>query len=247
MRIKINLTAENDVLIPIEYNYSIYLNLRKVLLDFLQSHKPKLFNKFKKDFPSFTFSQLMIPERKVEPGFIKIKGNFLALFLSSLDESFMEYLVKAISQQKKFAVAGRQFKLKKIEVTEEPEFEQEMRFKMLSPLLLIKKVDNQPYFVRPGDSDLSDVFALHLVEEYQRLYGESFPPAAIRFIPDQDYLERKRELTKLVTIRNVHYKTIFCPFSLAGEIDLIKFAYHHGIGAKTHWGFGMIQGVDNSR
>jgi CRISPR-associated endoribonuclease Cas6 len=240
MRIKINLAAADNVSIPIEYNYSIYLNIRKTLFEFLSSNKPKLYHKFKKKFPSFTFSQLMIPEREIELGFIKIKGNFLSLFVSSIDETFMEYLVKSINGQNKFSIYSRTFTLKKIEIPEEPEFAAEMQFKMLSPLLLIKRENNRLHFVRPVDSDLSDIFASHLVEAYNNRYRENYAPFDIKLIPDQDYLQRKKTLTKLITIRNIHYKSIFCPFTLKGEIDLIKFAYNNGIGAKTYYGFGMI-------
>ena len=243
MRIKINLAAANDVSIPIEYNYNIYLNIRKTLFKFLPSNKPKLYNKFKKKFPSFTFSQLMIPEREIELGFIKIKGNFLALFVSSIDETFIEYLVKSINHQKKFSIHSRIFMLKKVEILEEPEFAAEMQFKMLSPLLLIKRENNKLHFVRPGDSDLSDIFASQLVDAYNNQYRGNYVLPDIKLIPDQDYLQRKKTLTKLVTIRNIHYKSIFCPFTLKGEVDLIKFAYNNGIGAKTHYGFGMIEVV----
>jgi CRISPR-associated endoribonuclease Cas6 len=185
----------------------------------------------------------MIPKREVELGFIKVKGNYLALFVSSIDEIFMEYLIKSINHQKKFSIYGRTFMLKKVEILEEPEFASETRFKMLSPLLLIKREKDKLHFVRPGDSDLSDIFASHLVEAYNNQYRENYVPPDIKLIPDQDYLQRKRTSTKLVTIRNIHYKSIFCPFTLKGEIDLIKFANNNGIGAKTHYGFGMIEVV----
>jgi CRISPR-associated endoribonuclease Cas6 len=243
MRIKINLGIDNSVSIPIEYNYNIYLNIRKTLLEFLQFNKPKLHNKFKRSFPPFTFSQLMIPKRTIEPGFIKINGNFLALFVSSIDETFMEYLVKSLNHQKEFFIYRHQFKLKKIEILEEPEFEAEMRFKMLSPLLLIKKEKDKLRFLRPGDSDLNDIFAAQLVETYNQQYRKNYLLSDIKLILDQDYLQRKTTLTKLVTIRNIHYKSILCPFTLKGKSDLIKFAYNNGIGNKTQYGFGMIEVV----
>ena len=243
MRIKINLAVDSNVSIPIEYNYNIYLNIRKTLFEFLQSHKPKLYNKYKKKFPSFTFSQLMIPKREIELGFIIIKGNFLALFVSSIDETFMEYLVKSFNHQKKFPIHNRTFKLMKIEIIAEPEFKAEMQFRMLSPLVLIKEENGKIRFVRPGDSDLSDIFAAQLVGDYNRYYQGNFLTSDIKLIPDQDYLQRKKTLTKLITIRNIHYKSIFSPFILKGEIDLTRFAYNNGIGAKTHYGFGMIDTV----
>jgi len=243
MRIKINLSIQGNVSIPIEYNYNIYLNLRKTLLDFLQFNKPKLFNRYKKDFPGFSFSQLMIPERKVESGFIKIQGNYLALYITSIDNNFIEYLTKSINYKKEIPIATHTFKLKKIEILEEPEFKEEMSFRMLSPLLLMKKENNKILFIRPGDSDLNEVFAAQLVDAYREVYNTEAPAESIVIIPDQDYILRKKNLTKLVTIRNIHYKTIFCPITLKGSKELIRFAYQNGIGAKTHYGFGMLEVV----
>ena len=245
MRIKVNLCAENEVSIPIEYNYNIYLNIRKTLFDSLQTAKPKLFTKYKKTFPSFTFSQLMIPERKVETGFIKIYGNFLSFSVSSTDDLFMEYLAKAINQEKKFRIFDSTFGLKKIDVIEEPGFAPGMGFRMLSPLLLITVKNEKPYFVRPGDPNLSDIFADQLVKKYNTAFNAEFQPSQIKLTLNQHYLERKKMPTRLITMRNINYKAIFCPFRLEGEIELIRFAYRAGIGEKTKYGFGMIEHAGN--
>lgn len=244
MRIKINLLSQPPVSIPIEYNYNIYLGLRKVMFDFVGANKPKLFNKYKKIFPEFTFSQLMIPVRNIEYGFIEITGTYLSFFVSSIDDTFMEYLVKAFNHAGEFSVHNKTFKLKKIEIVEDPEFFSEMKFRMLSPLLLIKEVNGKAVFVRPEDSDLDDIFSRQLVEKYNTLYRTGYESKQIKFELDQDYLERRKSLTRLLTIRNINYKTIFAPFHLKGETDLIKFAYTGGIGVKTNYGLGMIDIVN---
>jgi len=241
MRIKINFSPGNDVSVPIEYNYNIYFNLRKTLLEYLQDTKPKLFGRYKKDFPGLTFSQLMIPEREIETGFIKIYGNFFSLFVGSADDACIEYLAKAISTRKTFPIYTNNFEVKKVEVLDEPEFSSAMRFKMLSPLLLIKVREGSPYFVRPLDPDFNDVFAAHLVKQYNAVYNTQFQASQIQIIPDQEYIERKKNISKLITVRNIHYKAIFCPFLLKGDEALIRFAYHNGIGDKTNYGFGMIE------
>jgi len=243
MRIKLNLKTGGNIAVPIEYNYNVYTNIRKVLFDYLSQNKPKLLAKYKKNLPNFTFSQLMIPERKIEPGFIKVKGNFLAIFIASVDEQFMEHLAKAINLQKEFHLFDHNLQLKKLEILDDPEFTEQMRFKMLSPLLLVKVENRKPRFVRPEDSDLGDVFATHLTGNYNAHHETHFRPSEVKFAPDQNYIERKRTLTKAITIRNVHYKTIFCPFLLEGPPEIIKFAYHNGIGTNTHYGFGMIEAV----
>ncbi len=244
MRIKINLLSQPFISIPIDYNYNIYITLRRILFDFLGAAKPKLFNRYKKTFPDFTFSQLMIPERKVELGFIEIISTYLSFYVSSSDDTFIQYLAKAVNYVSEFPVHNKIFKLKKIEVIEPPEFLPEMKFRMLSPLLLVKLKNNMAVFIRPEDCDLDEIFSSRLVEKYNTLSRANYSRRDIKIQLDQDYVERKKNLTRLLTIRNINYKTIFAPFSLRGAVDLIEFAYHNGIGEKTHFGLGMIEPVE---
>lgn len=244
MRIKISLIAEPGTAIPIEYNYNIYLSLKKLLLDFLLEHKPRLAQKYKQSLPDFTFSQLMIPDRKIELGFIEIIGSYLSFFLSALDADFMEYIIKGLNQAGVFTVHEKTFQLKKVEIVEEPIYEEEMKFRMLSPLLLVKLDQKKPVFIRPEDSELNTFFAWHLADKYNKRYKSAFSSADIHFQLDQNYLERKRSISRLLTIRNVNYKTIFAPFSLRCPLELLRFAYNNGIGEKTQFGLGMIESAD---
>jgi CRISPR-associated endoribonuclease Cas6 len=244
MRIKINLLSQPFISIPIDYNYNIYITLRRILFDYLSAAKPKLFNRYKKAFPDFTFSQLMIPERKVELGFIEITGSYLSFYVSSGDDTFMEYLAKAVNQVGEFPVHNKIFKLKKIEVIEPPEFLPEMKFRMLSPLLLVRLKGDKVVFVRPEDSDLDDIFSSRLAARYNDLFKGNYAGKDIKIRLDQGYVERKKSLTRLLTIRNINFKTIFAPFTLKGAVDLIAFAYHNGIGEKTHFGLGMIEALE---
>lgn len=245
MRIKINLLSQPFISIPIDYNYNIYITLRRILFDYLSAAKPKLFNRYKKTFPDFTFSQLMIPERKIELGFIEITGAYLSFYVSSGDDTFIEYLAKAINQVGEFPIHNKTFKLKKTEVLESPEFLSEMKFRMLSPLLLVRLKGDKVVFVRPEDSDLDEIFSSRLVEKYNTLSRANYSRQDIKIRLDQGYVERKKSLTRLLTIRNINYKTIFAPFTLSGEVDLIKFAYDSGIGEKTQFGLGMIEAVED--
>ncbi|MCP4153791.1 MAG: CRISPR-associated endoribonuclease Cas6, partial [bacterium] len=213
------------------------------LFDFLSANKPKLYNKYKKHFPLFTFSQLMIPSRRIEFGFINITGNYLSFFVSSVDETFLEYLAKAMNSSGDFSVHSKKFRLKKIDFIEEPEFSTKMKFRMLSPLLIITRENNKARFLRPDDDDLNEEFSTQLANQCNELYQTHFKPGDIKLTLDQSYIERKKTLTRLLTIRNINYKTIFAPIWLEGEKELIRFAYNNGIGAKTQYGLGMIDAV----
>ncbi len=182
----------------------------------------------------------MIPRRQIEPGFIEITGSYLSFFVSSIDDTFMEYLTKAVTQTKEFFVHQKKLGLKKVDILEEPEFSGRMKFKMLSPLLLIKQEGQKVRFIKPGDEDLVTVFAEQLVEQCNNAYGTSFQNSDIHLELDQNYMEQRRKVTRLLTIRNINYRTILTPIFLEGEKELIRFAYVNGIGAKTQYGLGML-------
>ncbi len=241
MRIKINLISKVGVSIPFDYNYNIYLYFRKVLFDYFKINKPKFIIRYKNNFPDFTFSQLMIPKREIEPGFIKIKSDYFSIFVSSIDNKFIEYLTKALYTRKEFQIFDKSFKIRKIDIIEEPEFTSPMKFKMISPLFLAKKEGKKVRFIRPEDSDLNECFGIELIKNKKKHFTGKIDQNAIKFSIDQNYMEKNKRMSRFFTIRNVNYKTILAPFFLEGDIELIKFAYESGIGSKTHYGFGMIE------
>jgi len=243
MRIKINLITEKEALISFDYNYNIYLNIRKVLFNYLKKNKPKYLSKYKNNFPNFTFSQLMIPRRTIQPGFIKVDSNYFSIFISSVDNVFMEYLIKALYSAKAFPIFTNNFSIRKIDIIEPPEFFSPMKFKMLSPLFLAKRERDKIVFLKAEDSDLNEYFVKELMENRKKYFTEKVIQSSIKLTVDQNYLEVRKKTSRFFTIRNINYKTILVPFMLEGDIDLIKFAYDNGIGSKTYYGFGMIEPV----
>ncbi len=243
MRIKVSFNSEIGISIPFDYNYNVYLNLRKTLFEYLNINKPKFLTKYKNNFPNFTFSQLMIPKREIEPGFVKIVSNYFSIFLSSVDDKFIEFLIKALYSKKKFPIFNKTFEIRKIDIMEEPDFASPMKFKMLSPLFLAKQEYKKVTFIRAEDSELNECFGIELIKNRLNYFNDKLDPNGIKITIDQGYLEKKRKTSRFFTIRNINYKTILAPFFLEGDIELIKFAYENGIGSKTHYGFGMIAPV----
>jgi len=240
MRIKINLICKVGALIPFDYNYNLYLNIRKVLFEYLKQHKPKYVTKYKNNFPNFTFSQLMIPKRSIEPGFLKIESSYFSIFLTSVDNRFMEYIIKAFYTKMYFPIFTDKYKIMKIDIVDEPEFKSPMKFRMLSPMFLAKHKNGKITFIRAEDSDLNEYFSKELINNRERYFNDKLNPDNIKLYIDQHYLESKRRTSRFFTIRNINYKTILAPVYLEGDIELIKFAYENGVGSKTNYGFGML-------
>ena len=241
MRIKINFALDREIRIPIEYNYHVYLALRRTLFAYLRKHEAKLEYKYKKKFPHLTFSQLLIPQRRVEFAFITIASPYMSLILGSSDQRFLELLAAALQDRGRFPLYRNQVRVTKIQVLEEPFFTPRMNWKMLSPLILARRKSGKIFFAQPTDADLSSLLAGNLISRYQRLLPRPVGQEEILITLNPDYMRSHRNLTKLTTVRNLHYKAIICPFSLKAPIELTRLAYAGGIGEKTQYGFGMIE------
>jgi len=240
LRVKINLSATGDEKIPFNYNYSLYFALRSIVLKELQAKKPKLFKSYQQNFPEFTFSYLRIPHREIQSGFIWLKSNYLSLFVSSPDELLMQNLISGLEKQKQLALLTIALKVTKVEVLAEPEWKEKMEFTMLSPLLVLKKEEKRVKFLLATSLELDETIRNGIIQRYNRFFRTEKRSPDFRFYLNQDYLLSSKDLHKLITIRDVHYKTIFAPFFLEGDKDLIRFAYFAGLGDKTNFGLGMF-------
>ncbi len=240
LRIKLNLKTDPGKKLPLNYNYGIYLALRSIVLKELQAKKPKLYKAYQQNFPEFTFSYLRIPQREIKEGFIYIKGTYLALFVSSVDDFFIQQLIAALEREKKFSFLQQDFAVLKVEIVAEPEWREKMEFTMLSPLLVIRKNKKKVKFLLATSLELEAALRENLLARYQKLFPGEKTNFDFRFYLNQDFLMSSADVHKLITIRNIHYKTIYAPFFLEGNSELIRFAYYAGIGDKTSYGLGMF-------
>ncbi len=239
MRIKINFKFNKGLKLPIEYNFEIYGLLKSRVIDFLKKNKPKVSKRFEKELPDFTFSQLMIPQRSLEYGFIIIKSDYMSLFVSSFSKDFIEYVYQSFNYFKEIRIYDNNIRVRNVEIVNTPEFESDMRFKMLSPSVFIKRTGNKIKFVKPFDSELNDIFRKSIEIKLEK-YDMVFDDFNINIGIDQQYAEKNRVLTKLINVNNVNYRAIYSPITLSGNSDLIKFCYESGIGFNTFYGFGML-------
>ncbi len=242
MRIKIGLKAVSGTVIPIEYQYALYLGLRRLLFAHLKVKKPKAASQYKRKLPDFTFSQLQIPQRRVETGLIHIDSPYFSISLSSDDDRLVEHLLLALPAAGNLAFFGRKFPIAKVEVIEDPEFTTgELRGRMTSPMLLARHQDGKVQFLTPHSPDLNAVFTSELLTRYSQTQGAMPAVREVRFDLDQGYLARAKSVTRLITVRGTHFRLIWCPFTLQAAPEVLRFAYRAGLGERRQYGFGMFE------
>lgn len=248
MRIKIGLKAAPGTVIPIEYNYALYLGLRRLLFRYLKARKPKAATQYKRRLPDFTFSQLQIPQRRAEPGLLHIDSPYISLYLGSDDDQFLKHAFAAVQAGGMLSFFSHKFLLAGVEVLEDPDFTTcELRGRMISPLLLARRLDKKVQFLTPHSPDLNAVFTSELLTRFAAARGGMPAAREVSLDLDQGYLARTKSATRLITVRGTHFRLIWAPFTLRADPEVLRFAYRAGLGERRTYGFGMFELPDSAR
>ncbi len=119
MRLKVNLQAKPNQIIPINYLHflssSIYHLLAKANLEFSSSlHQGEHISSSKK-FKFFTFSWLQIPKKQILNSTIKVFSPEITWFISSPWQEFVQYLVNGLLELGSIRVGKENFPIIQVE------------------------------------------------------------------------------------------------------------------------------------
>jgi CRISPR-associated endoribonuclease Cas6 len=266
MRLKILLQCvSKPSVIPINYNYqfsaAIYLLLKFGSPEFSQFLHDNGYKIDNKNFKLFTFAVRL---HKYE---ILVNGNFtgshfklispcIDLIISSpLVDSFIKNFVIGTFEKQKVYITHPEyvtkFIIKGVELIPDPEFTNEMKFRLLNPLVLSTMIEKNgkliPYYFRLGDEGLVENLRQNLIRKYNLLYNKTIDIKEFEFEFDQEHIKKKNGVvSKLITIgegsRNESkVKGIMCDFRIKTNPELIKVGYECGFGGKNSMGFGFVE------
>ena len=202
-------------------------------------------------FDAYTFSQLHIPNRKINENRIMGGEEPTTLFISSPDKVFIHCLETVFKEWEVIQIQTTRFTLVRTETEESPELEDVPHFTCLSPIALSRPQRSKAFmFVLPQDYDLNHIMTATMTRRYEEFYGKSLenPKISVEFDPDY-VLRKKSKITKLINIHKyeemgfLKVKSLFSPLVLRGTPELLLFAYEAGLGEFTDYGFGMLQHV----
>jgi len=249
---------EDSFTLPINYNYYLTGLIYDVVSTSSTDYATFLHDEgytdgeTAKKFKLFTFSQLRFRQMRVEGDRIRSTSPRMDLYISSPVREFVEHLADGLLGKERFPIGREEsFRAEEIEVLEPPEFNEEMKFICLSPLVASTVVEEEgelkTYYYRYSDDELSKAVASNLAQKYRLVHGEGIEPGRFRLQFDPDYVKRRNgRISKLVRYKNTKIKGIFAPFSVRGKPELIKVGYQAGFGEKGSMGFGMVAGAENS-
>jgi len=235
MRLRVNLQAKPNQIIPINYFHflssSIYHLLAKANLEFSSSlHQGEHLHGSKK-FKFFTFSWLQIPKKQIVNSTIKLLSPEIFWFISSPWEEFVQYLVNGLLELGSIRVGEELFPITQVEtlsdylapspLTGEGGGEGEYKFLCLSPLVITTKKEHNgklsKYYYKPTDSqeEISEKIKQNLINKYKVFYGKEPKNTSLKIEFDADYIKTPKAQVL------IHYiKSLGCHSREGGNPEL---------------------------
>jgi len=265
MRLKFKLNYRGANNLPINYNYflssSIYELLRFGKPEFSKFLHDKGYRLNNKSYKLFTFA-LLFEKFTIEEGSFKLLSPSLKLIVSSpLIEDFLKTMVISSFKKQIFELSIKSekfiFDIQQIERLPHPNFKEEMKFLMLTPMVLSTFDDspskNNQYYLRYFDNInlINKVFNNNLKNKFKLIKQKEYKGNGVTFEWDKSYIKnalaRRKKITKKITIYSSNNKIDvignLAPFYLKGDPQLMEIGYEAGFGEKNSMGFGMAKAI----
>ncbi|MDR2966964.1 MAG: CRISPR-associated endoribonuclease Cas6 [Methanobacteriaceae archaeon] len=239
MRLKIKLESKKHLHIPFNYNHILSSVIYNKIADLNLANELHSSTSFK----FFTFSQINIQERKmVKSGFIS-KNGVISFQIASPNEYLIKSLVEGYLEDLQVNFKGQNLFVEKIELLPIPKFENEMKFKTISPIIIRTKKeidgDLKTWDLNPSDPSFYINLEKNLVKKYNKLYDKEIATDNIKITSEMKFVKGKRIAIKKGNIKTYN-KAFMMDIAIKGDKNLIKFGYDCGLGEKNSLGFGMI-------
>jgi CRISPR-associated endoribonuclease Cas6 len=257
MRIQITLRDKKRIsYLPINTNYYLADLLSKLTKNYeslLKSILPTNGCNHEK-FNFYTFSQLIIPNRKIEKSKIAIYSAELYWYVSSPFPLYLEILAKELLRRKWVNIADNRYETRSIKFLHTPSFNgEEVHFTCLSPVTILRNGDTNlrgkltlESFLFPEHKE----FKIKLIDDiklkYRLLKGRDLDDILFEFTIDSHYLrKRNNKISKLIAIEKNketpdYIRGFLAPFKVKTAPEILRLIYDAGLGQFNPLGFGMI-------
>jgi CRISPR-associated endoribonuclease Cas6 len=152
-------------------------------------------------------------------------------FISAYDEDLIKKIVSGVMLAPEVSFG---MKVADITLRDTPEFNEETRFFLGSPVLVKRNMNEKQRHFTYLEAD-TDTYLTETIQHKLSLAGLPSDGISVRFDRSDG-----RAKTKLVTYRGVQNKANYCPVIINGTPQQIGFAWNVGIGNSTGIGFGSL-------
>lgn len=221
MRLHLTLTPNTET-VPFNYQYKII----RIVHGWLGN------NDYHDETSMYSFSWIRGKTQSLGEGLEFTGGGHW--FISFWDEKPIQQLKEAIIS-KPYFLNG--MKVQHIKEQRTPEFKDQYRFKVASPVLVRKTRDNKSRdHLSFEDEMVNEILTQRMRSKMKKAgLGDLHLDTQIKF--DETY---KHPKTKLIDIKGTKLLANLCPVIIKGTPTAIKFAWDVGVGELTGSGFGAL-------
>ena len=256
MRFRLTLQTDKKALgnvLPLSYQYELSAFIYRTIAQADREYSFRLHdNGFRlqgRPFKLFTFSNLLIPQYKIdkEQGRIRIESDRIEWLVSFLPETSTGKFAFGLFSEQVFQIGDKkstvQFRIERVELLPDPVFESRMMFKTLSPVCLSLKEADRRYstYLSPDAPEVSELVLNNLLNKYHTFYGKPYEDTGnfafeVTSLPKSKLITIKAGTPEVSNIRGFMFD-----FRMEAPVELMEIAYGAGIGGKNSTGFGMIE------
>lgn len=273
MRFKLTIenSPRNNNILPLNYQYELSAWIYKILNhgneEFAEWLHQKGYTNDYKNFKLFTFSNLLIPKYQIKGDRMKIESRINELIVSFYPIESLEYFITGLFNNQQFTIGDKKskaaFTVNYVEKLPEPEFQNTMEFKALSPILIsYKNTENQKYaeYKHPEDNNYGELLMKNLAEKHNAFYASeanSFGDPNSEKVKsleacnlDYEFHTQSKPKSRLITIKSgtkqeSKLRGYLYRFRLKAPKELLRLGYYAGFGEKNSLGFGCGEIVEN--
>lgn len=260
MRIKVTFkNPKRKTVLPINTNYYLVKLIKYLTYEYrryLASLLPA--DREGKDFDMYTFSQLIIPDRKIENFMIGILSPEFYWYVSSPYYQFLGVLAKELRTQKRVKIYNTYFEVTAVNFVPVPEFsENEAQFTCLSPMTVLKKEGNNGHsykkYIFPDQEDFYQTLEKDLKNKLKLINKKEIDKLDLKIEFDPAYVKKKNNrITKVITLEGdskiqEQVRCVLAPFKIKAEPEILQMIYDAGIGQMNSMGFGMVELVNHKK
>jgi CRISPR-associated endoribonuclease Cas6 len=266
MRLVLKLECKGFKKLSINYNYSLASAIYKLL----EFGSPKFssflhdigYTQNGKSYKLFSFA-LHLEKAKIEQGFFNLVSPNASIFITSplIDDFIKNFVIGTFHSQKIELFADyvkTEFKILQAELVPPPQFYEKMKFSLLSPLVISSYANHNDkvgqHFFRYDDdiNEINRVLNANLFHKYKSIYNKDYAGCDVSLRWDEDYIRKMeaggKRISRKITITKdlanpVDIVAINAPFSLEGDVEIMKVGYECGFGEKNSMGFGLAKVV----
>ncbi len=264
MRIKIYFSnPDGKTYLPINTNYYLVRLIEYLTFEYRRYLNSLVsYDNRQRQFNMYTFSQLIIPERKITDYKLGILSKEFYWYIASPFYQFLGIIARELRNRKVVKIYNKWFPVTQVRFICSPSFESsEARFTCLSPIAVYRQdFNDRPAhsyqfnggYILPDQKEYLEYIEKDLLTKYRILQGKPKKDIKMDLQFDQNYIVRRNnKITKVIALENgnsfkEYIRGVLAPLQIKAEPEILQLIYDSGLGQLNNLGFGMLETISQT-